>query len=94
MTTPGSDTVRDGTRLDTDVDFKPNREYRPAMPLLPGSGAFEGLAQMADQPPGLSPAEAAPGGSTAMQLAKLIPDEAAAYHDQVVTALRRAFGTA
>ena len=29
-----------------------------------------------------------------MQLAKLIPDEAAAYHDQVVTALRRAFGTA
>jgi len=29
-----------------------------------------------------------------MQLAKLIPDEAAAYHDQVVTALRRGFGTA
>jgi acetyl esterase len=29
-----------------------------------------------------------------MQLAKLIPDEAAAYHSQVVSALRRAFGTA
>jgi acetyl esterase len=29
-----------------------------------------------------------------MQLAKLIPDEAAAYHSQVVAALRRAFGTA
>ena len=29
-----------------------------------------------------------------MRLAKLIPDEAAAYHSQVVTALRRAFGTA
>jgi acetyl esterase len=29
-----------------------------------------------------------------MQLAKLIPDEARAYHDQIVGALRRAYGTA
>jgi acetyl esterase len=28
-----------------------------------------------------------------MQLAKLIPDEARAYHEQIVAALRRAFGT-
>jgi acetyl esterase len=51
--------VRDGTRFDTDVDFKPNRDYRPVMPLLPAlQEAFEGLAKMADQPPGLAPAEA------------------------------------
>ena len=35
------------------------REYRPAMALLPAlQEAFEGLVKMADQPPGLSPAEA------------------------------------
>jgi hypothetical protein len=29
-----------------------------------------------------------------MQLAKLIPDEARAYHEQIVGALRRAYDTA
>jgi hypothetical protein len=28
-----------------------------------------------------------------MQLAKLIPDQARAYHEQIVGALRRAYGT-
>jgi hypothetical protein len=28
-----------------------------------------------------------------MQLAKLIPDEARAYHEQIVAALRRAYAT-
>jgi len=28
-----------------------------------------------------------------MQLAKLIPDEARAYHEQIMAALRRAYGT-